>query len=216
MTLRNELPGSDVACESLDVRGDLLVGGSLSVAGAPVASFPDIVDDPGVEVAIVNDVRLLVDHGVLGGIAFRVLMPNGAFFCSSNSFPGRSFAACEEISAQKYFAVGTGPADLGVSAGGIFNDLAIFRSQSFATPPGGGSSVGGLSTTANDFPGFPWMTIVNQGGGTLTLLHDAAGSVAANRFLLPGAVSMVIPVNGGVMITRGAAPQRWLVVGKSF
>lgn len=38
--MRNEIPLSDVACESLDVRDDLSIGGTLTVAGFPVVAFP--------------------------------------------------------------------------------------------------------------------------------------------------------------------------------
>lgn len=39
MSDRVEIPGSDVACESLDVRDDLNVGGTLTVGGSPVGGL---------------------------------------------------------------------------------------------------------------------------------------------------------------------------------
>jgi hypothetical protein len=44
MTVRNEIPGSDVACESLDVRDGLDVGGVLTVGGRRVPGVVNTFD----------------------------------------------------------------------------------------------------------------------------------------------------------------------------
>ena len=218
MTDRNELTGSVVACESLDVREELNVGGSLTVGGIPItpSSYPDITNDPGVSVDIINQARLNVEHGIDSGTAFRVATPNGTHLIQSQSFPGRSFISTPEIGAD-FFGARTGPQAFNVGAGGTFNDIALVRSLVTMNPPIGGSSISGIdaNTTGSNpvMSPFALLFVMNVGSGVLTLLNENAGSIAANRFTLPLAGSVTINPQGGVVIGRNAS-SRWQVIAR--
>jgi len=72
------------------------------------------------------------------------------------------------------------------------------------------SAIGGLVPVGGDGDEF---MLINLGPGTLTLNHEDAGSVAANRFLLEGAANRVIAINGAVLISYDATSARWYCVG---
>lgn len=185
--------------------------------------FPDIVDNgPGTTVDIINDTRLVVEHAIDGGIAFNCRMPSGNVFCSSQSFPGRAFLSAPEIDFN-FFGPGLGPLDLAIGAGGTFDDKLVTRSACFGAPPIGGATITGIDrneTGSNPtMQPFAYITIINTGTGPLTLAHEGGTSFPQNRFTLVGAVALVIPPSGGVVIARGAGPviaNRWFVVGKNL
>lgn len=54
--------------------------------------------------------------------------------------------------------------------------------------------------------------------GTVTLNHEDTGSLAANRFCLPGCAQYQVPVHGVTIVVRGvneSGAARWLVVGQN-
>ena len=56
------------------------------------------------------------------------------------------------------------------------------------------------------------LIVTNISANTLTLNHEDAASLAANRFSLPGAVALVIPANGSASLRYDSASSRWRVV----
>jgi len=53
----------------------------------------------------------------------------------------------------------------------------------------------------------------NFGTGTLTRVHQSAGSLAQNRFALPGNVDRVLAPNEGVWVGYDISALRWKVIG---
>lgn len=219
--------GIDLLDEGVAVPGNPhtavnFVGGVVDVTDdgggqASVTILPDVTQNVGSDINIENDVRFNVNHGGASGIAAAVSTPNGTHVISSQSFPGRSFYSGPEVDAE-FFGARSGPQDLAVGAGGNFNDMLVVRSQCFGVPPIGGSTITGIdaNTTGSNPPmdPFPWITIFNDGTGSLTIAHESGLSFADNRFHLVGGADLVIPPNGGVVIARRSAPtNRWFVVG---
>lgn len=76
-------------------------------------------------------------------------------------------------------------------------------------------------TAATDISGFAngeigrRITIHNATGATLTIEHENAGSIAANRVKLIGAADLVIPIDGKIDIEY-CTGSRWELVSKNF
>lgn len=78
------------------------------------------------------------------------------------------------------------------------------------TPNGAGSTLTGLTTGSDGRRIFIFNISTTA---DLTLLHDdGASSAAANRFLCPNNVSVIIPPNGGVSLVYDNTTTRWRVV----
>lgn len=83
------------------------------------------------------------------------------------------------------------------------------------TPDAGGTSaLSGIVPTAGGASGAGGrvLLICNIGAANLTLTHDAT-STAANRFLCPGSVDLVIPANGARQLWYDTTSSRWRVLG---
>lgn len=76
-------------------------------------------------------------------------------------------------------------------------------------------------TAATDISGFGngeigrTIDIDNDSGSNLTLLHENAGSIAANRIYLIGTADLVIPTKGKVTL-KYCTGSRWELVSKNF
>ena len=138
--------------------------------------------------------------------SFNVLELQGAIFAFASFFKWSTvFAANTE------FALAAGS--------GTQNDVAINGCFNTVQPSGGGLTITGLDPALILQTGFPIAWIFNKGTANLTLTNEDAGSSATNRFQLIGA-NLVIPPNGGVLITRIQMPsvgnaQRWVVLLRS-
>lgn len=80
------------------------------------------------------------------------------------------------------------------------------------TPVGGHTITGIVPPTDTNIA----LLILNISAGTtetITLTHDDAGSTAANRFLLPGNVSLLLPSNSGIWIWYDSSTNRWRTGG---
>lgn len=79
-----------------------------------------------------------------------------------------------------------------------------------ATPDAGGTSV--LSGMVPSDTAGRVVLLLNIGAANLTIDHDAV-STAANRFLCPNSVDLVIPPNAGRFCFYDATSSRWRILG---
>jgi hypothetical protein len=230
---RQEIQGSIVACESLDVREDLNVGGSLTVGGLPslggggtpntVARFvaPDSVGDgsmtdDGANVTVPPGVNLIISSGLDQGLI--VLGPSVA-----------QLNGQVQLNNKVNWAAG--------AAGGITNGvitpvaLGAFTTSNYAPPGLGGANtvrqacslgsiLGGIDASVYGVAAVAdgqMLLIVNLSAFALTLANEDAGSVAANRILTPGAAAFAIAAQGSVFLRYdGTAPTpRWRVIANA-
>lgn len=89
------------------------------------------------------------------------------------------------------------------TTGESFSVVDVIRQATSASD----SILTGLTATL----GGDFIIIENLGTGLLTLAHESASSTAANRFTLPGAVSLPVPAGGAQMLTYDEATSRWRV-----
>jgi hypothetical protein len=102
----------------------------------------------------------------------------------------------------------------GVSGAGTVNDVALNGCFVSVTPSGGGITVTGFAPDAK-MPAFPIVHILNKGTAGLTLTHEGLGSLPTNRLRLVGNAPVVIPSNGGFILTRIDVPAvgvRWMLL----
>lgn len=75
------------------------------------------------------------------------------------------------------------------------------------TSNAGGSTLTGLAGGTDN----RYVTLLNNSGGTLTLAHLNAGSLAANRFFCPGAIDLVIAIGSAAALWYDVADGHWHV-----
>lgn len=106
----------------------------------------------------------------------------------------------------------TGGATITASVlGGDVNDYSptghatasVERWSSGATP----RTVTGLSSTGQARP-----MVINYGQSAITLSHESASSLAANRFRCPGQADYVLEAQSAVELIRDSVDGRWRVV----
>jgi hypothetical protein len=205
---RQEIQGSIVVCESLDVREDLNVGGGLTVGGVPVGgggiggvgtpdalarfTAPDTIGDAG-----------MTDNGSVIGIQRAV-----------NWGPGEGGGATNGVITPAALPVGTtadySPAGL-ASANTLRQALAGNAALSgidvsvFGTP----AEADGVTLLIMNLSTLFQLTLANSGGG-----------VANNQFATPNLQPFVISAQGAVFVRYDGGPagggqvNRWKVLAR--
>ena len=115
-----------------------------------------------------------------------------------------------EISTPSVLASGTtNDYDIGVK---LRSGRVVVR---FETDAGGSSSLSGFLGGTDGT--VIWITPITSVAGTkaLTLLHQNAGSSAANRIITPSAASIFLGTNGWAILVYDEVTQRWRVVVSS-
>jgi hypothetical protein len=95
------------------------------------------------------------------------------------------------------------------TATGTRNDLNVSTNTVFRY--GGGAAVVYTGFTCTDQVDGRVIILRNASGFTMTLSHEDALSVDANRITCPGSANVVIPNRGGAILVYDATAARWYV-----
>lgn len=193
------------------------ITGTLSNGVIPYATAPTVLGD---SIAIYDGTKIAITRAFTPS-AFDALLEVGGGGGLSVYSPDEGATVVAFCRAFRFGAMlgGSTVYDLGVNAGGTFNDLNVQGSVGYAVTPGGGVTLTGLEQVAGfENLAAPFVFLMNVGTGSLTLNREDAGSTSTNRFFLTAA-TLVIPAGGGVLLFRGiqipslANEVRWIAVG---
>lgn len=109
--------------------------------------------------------------------------------------------ACASHGAKRGGGLNSGKQRATVTLLATQNDLALGQPTAMVrlTPASGGSTLTGLDATPFEDGDLFWIRD-ESATDTITLTNADSGSLAANRFLLPGAVSLVLQPKSNVMV----------------
>lgn len=212
----NVLSGS--VDSALRVLSSSLAGGG---GGGGGVSYPDITDDPGVQVTV--SATLACVPGAQG-IPFYVdtFSRSFAFYVRDDS----GFARIGSVVPHRFEGgIGFGSTGGITLVSGDNDDVPVYTSINTCASEDD-ANISGL-VAMNDGPfgfafvGSQFVVIMNYGPGSVTLLHNSARSTNINRFLLVGGTDLVIPINGSVTLMRFSFPSispnsQWGVISKTF
>lgn len=219
-------------------------GGGEATVTITAGSFPDITDVAGVSVTVAATTDgLIVNAPTVTNPGLTVQFPaaDGDALMSVFSADGGGIAVSKDSSSGGFgynivtiiellvagnLAFGALGA-LGTSGEtGTLNNFEIGPTGPLAFNPGSGGIIltGLVAVNGADAPvpnGGVVRILGNLGTGTLTLENQNAGSLLANRFTLPSAANVVIPIGGFVILYNSPAgsdlaPSTWLMLAKSF
>lgn len=224
-TNRNGVLAGDVSQPAVIVGGSGIGGGggggggfsgTLTPGVVPYASAPTVLAD---SIMSFDGSKMLVDRALNPG--FDALLQVGGGFGLTLYSPdlGATYIAFCQAFRIGAMLGGSTVFDIGINAGGTFDDLPAFGSILTAVPPVGGATITGFSQ-ANGFENLSaaFIFLMNIGTGNLTLPREDVGSTDVNRFFL-AAATLVLPPGGSAILFRGAQipslanQPRWVALG---
>ena len=183
------------ACKELLIQGNEFDSGGSSVGtgiSLDATGHADILYGPN---RYANVATAVSDAGTGGG---RVAFPDPAGL--------QGFFFKDHVSVNQLSVLQTTP----TLGSGNNNDFALGSHGIMGvTADAGGSAVTGIS--APNGSSYTTLSILKRAGGTFTLTHQDAGSVAANRIITPTAATITVAVYADLVYDTGSA--RWRVKG---
>jgi hypothetical protein len=164
--------------------------------------------------AIVTVLPSVADVGLgvtIDGAASTVVLPGSMRVFISEGASNWITETDGLLASQIAFSGQLSPAALALGATQDYDPAGLAGASALRlTADGGGSALGGL---AGGTPGR-LITLFNIAGGALTINDEDAGSAAANRFALTGAI--VIPTDGSATFLYDGVSLRWRCIGTSL